>query len=153
MARCEWSGRDRVIWRVRSVTWRSEPRTGSFAQLLSFSLLPCAALAVPLPDRQTHLVGHFLWQPLLLILLICYLWVQTRSCEGNQRQKMKRVCVLSNDWRVFLIVPLWFPSFFFFPFSLEILFEALSWWGFLFVCFVFSMLEMSTPVKLRQYFF
>lgn len=38
MARCEWSGRDKVTWRVCSVPWGSKPRTVSFAQLLSFSL-------------------------------------------------------------------------------------------------------------------
>lgn len=40
-------------------------------------------------------------------------------------KKKKRVCVLSNDWRMFLTVPLQFPPYFFF--FLEILFEALSW--------------------------
>lgn len=38
MARCESSGRDKVIWKVRSVTWRS--RTGSVVQLLAFPLFP-----------------------------------------------------------------------------------------------------------------
>lgn len=142
IARCEWSGRDKVIWRVCSVSWRSKPRTGSFAQLLRFSLLPLywtgdvSARQTDPPSWSLSLVASSV-NPIDFLFMSPEEKLQSKARE--KKKKKKGLCIVK--WLVHVSDSAFTISTGFFFSFLELLFEALCWWGFLFVWLVFLLPE------------